>query len=120
MRAHRRPLVTAAVAGGLLCGLWFVPSANATGDGAPARPGTVQTQPQEQVQGQPQEQGQARSQAQGPSGSDSAQGAELADTGSFNTTPYLFGGLGFLSVGGVLLAHAHIRSGRAGLTPAAR
>ncbi|NGO68887.1 hypothetical protein G5C65_11080 [Streptomyces sp. SB3404] len=30
--AHRRPLITAAVAGGLLLGLWFVPSAKATPD----------------------------------------------------------------------------------------
>ncbi|MFG3252445.1 hypothetical protein [Streptomyces sp. NPDC048172] len=32
LSAHRRPLVTAAVAGGLLAALWFVPSANATQD----------------------------------------------------------------------------------------
>lgn len=104
MRAHRRSLVTAAVAGGLLCGLWFVPSANATGDGAPARSAT--------------------SQAQGDAGASThgtfEDGVELADTGSFDTTPYLAGGIGFLGAGAALLAHARIRAGREDLTPVAR
>ncbi|HEX5568565.1 MAG TPA: hypothetical protein VFY14_16850 [Streptomyces sp.] len=103
MRAHRRPLVTAAVAGGLLCGLWFVPSANATNDGVPDRSATSQ------------------SQAQITSGARAASdGVELADTGSLDTTPYLVGGLGFLGAGAVLLTHARIRSGRSGVTPVAR
>ncbi|MFG7946740.1 hypothetical protein [Streptomyces cacaoi] len=33
LAAHRRPLATAAAAGGLLLALWFVPSANAAPDG---------------------------------------------------------------------------------------
>lgn len=32
MTITRRPLLTAAAAGTLLCALWFVPSANATDD----------------------------------------------------------------------------------------
>ncbi|SEQ67848.1 hypothetical protein [Streptomyces radiopugnans] len=107
MRAHRRPLVTAAVAGGLLCGLWFVPSANATGDGEPAAAAS-RAQAGAQVQ----------TQAQTQTGS----GGEvlLADTGSFDTTPYLVGGLGFLGAGAALLVSARVRAGREGLTPAAR
>ncbi|MFH0242617.1 hypothetical protein ACGRHY_09280 [Streptomyces sp. HK10] len=102
MRAHRRPLVTAAVAGGLLCGLWFVPSANATGDGEPA--------------------GTAASRAQAGAQVQTGSGGELllADTGSFDSTPYLVGGLGFLGAGAALLVNARLRSGREGLTPAAR
>ncbi|MGK5448051.1 hypothetical protein [Streptomyces radiopugnans] len=109
MRAHRRPLVTAAVAGGLLCGLWFVPSANATGDGEPAAAAS-RAQAGAQVQTQTQSQPQAGS------------GGEvlLADTGSFDTTPYLVGGLGFLGAGAALLVNARVRAGREGLTPAAR
>ncbi|GAA2395508.1 hypothetical protein GCM10010420_21250 [Streptomyces glaucosporus] len=107
MRAHRRPLVTAAVAGGLLLGLWFVPSANATGEaGAADRPGASAAQ----VQGQ----------TPAASGNAAPAGVELADTGSFDTTPYFVGGLGFLGAGAALLAHARIRSGREGLTPAVR
>ncbi|WP_237720081.1 hypothetical protein [Streptomyces xiaopingdaonensis] len=36
LQTHRRPLLTAAVSGGLLLALWFVPSADATPDGARA------------------------------------------------------------------------------------
>ncbi|MEV5601050.1 hypothetical protein AB0L33_06370 [Streptomyces sp. NPDC052299] len=42
MAIARRPLLTAAAAGALLCALWFVPSANATGDTG-AAPGTAAT-----------------------------------------------------------------------------
>lgn len=45
MAIARRPLLTAAAAGALLCALWFVPSANATGDTGDtgAAPGTAAT-----------------------------------------------------------------------------
>ncbi|CAL9509870.1 hypothetical protein SUDANB106_03639 [Streptomyces sp. enrichment culture] len=109
MRAHRRPLVTAAVAGGLLCGLWFVPSANATGDGEPAAAAS-------RAQAGAQVQTQAQAQSQTGSGGE----VLLADTGSFDTTPYLVGGLGFLGAGAALLVNARVRAGREGLTPAAR
>ncbi|MFP8887557.1 MULTISPECIES: hypothetical protein [Streptomyces] len=116
MRAHRRPLVTAAVAGGLLCGLWFVPSANATGDGEPA--GTAASQTQTGTQTGTQTDAQAGAQDRPRAGS----GGEvlLADTGSFDTTPYLVGGLGFLGAGAALLVNARVRTGREGLTPVAR
>ncbi|MFD1830555.1 hypothetical protein ACFSJS_12865 [Streptomyces desertarenae] len=119
MRAHRRPLVTAVLAGGLLCGMWFVPSANATGDGAPARPATT-SQARVQEQAQPQEQDAVRTQAGTGAPGAFGEGARLADTGSLDITPYFLGGLGFLGAGAALLAHARIRSGREGLTPAVR
>lgn len=121
MRAHRRPLATAVLAGGLLCGMWFVPSANATGDGAPARPATTsQAQAQEQAQTQAREQDAVRTQTGTGTPGAFGEGTRLADTGSLDTTPYLLGGLGFLGAGAALLAHARIRSGREGLTPAVR
>ncbi|GAA2074238.1 hypothetical protein GCM10009801_28060 [Streptomyces albiaxialis] len=43
--AHRRPLVTAAVAGGLLLALWFVPSANATQEAPKGHPQVTDHQP---------------------------------------------------------------------------
>ncbi|MGQ4487619.1 hypothetical protein LRE75_14605 [Streptomyces sp. 372A] len=42
MAIARRPLLTATAAGMLLCALWFVPSANATGDTGSA-PGAAAT-----------------------------------------------------------------------------
>jgi hypothetical protein len=42
LSAHRRPLVTAAAAGGILCALWFVPTANASPD-RPAGPAPHQS-----------------------------------------------------------------------------
>ncbi|MET7638172.1 LPXTG cell wall anchor domain-containing protein [Streptomyces sp. NPDC005438] len=80
---HRRVLATTVAAGGLLCALWFVPSAKATSDdhSAPSQPGSRSSQPAE-----PQ--------------------AELANTGSVDTTPYVVGGLGFLALGGGLVAHS--------------
>jgi LPXTG-motif cell wall-anchored protein len=85
----RRPLLTATAAGTLLCALWFVPSANATGD-APARttPGST---PSPQVTTQ----ARAASEATDASGTD----LRLADTGSIDTTPYVIGGTLFLGVG---------------------
>jgi len=77
----RRPLLTATAAGTLLCALWFVPSANASQE-APAAP-------QHATQ-------QARAV---PLGSSESDGVELADTGSFDTTPYAVGGGLFLTLG---------------------
>ena len=89
MSSVRRPLLTATAAGTLLGALWFVPSANATGD-APARttPGTT---PSAQVTTQ----ARAASETTDTTGTDT----QLADTGSPDTTPYLVGGTLFLGVG---------------------
>ncbi|MFF7728266.1 hypothetical protein [Streptomyces sp. NPDC008001] len=86
----RRPLLTAVAAGSLLCAVWFMPTANATverTDRPAARPAPA-AQP--------------------------AQGAEqhlsLADTGSVDTTPYVFGGVAFVAAGGALVTTAVRRS----------
>ncbi|MEV7287107.1 hypothetical protein AB0O01_21490 [Streptomyces sp. NPDC093252] len=90
MSSARRPLLTAAAAGALLGALWFVPSANATDD-APAPATTPTTQARI-----------ATITTDDPSAADPAGlggGAELASTGSFDSTPYVVGGTLFLTVG---------------------
>lgn len=85
MSSVRRPLLTATAAGTLLGALWFVPSANATQD-TPAR-----TEPSVQ----------ATTQARVTTASTetSTDATRLADTGSFDTTPYVVGGTLFLTLG---------------------
>ncbi|WP_432028863.1 hypothetical protein [Streptomyces sp. 1222.5] len=100
MSSARRPLLTATAAGTLLCALWFVPSANASQDSS-ARGATTQsvtdyaaipvTQQARAVS--------AASTASGQETQETADGTELADTGSPDTTPYVVGGTLFLSVG---------------------
>ncbi|MER5858093.1 MULTISPECIES: hypothetical protein [Streptomyces] len=100
MSSARRPLLTATAAGTLLCALWFVPSANASQDSS-ARGATTQsvtdyaaipvTQQARAVS--------AASTDSGQETQESADGTELADTGSPDTTPYVVGGTLFLSVG---------------------
>ncbi|MFE0252092.1 hypothetical protein [Streptomyces sp. NPDC059010] len=102
----RRSLLTATAAGALLGALWFVPSANATGE-EPARtdPPTTSTM-------------QARAASEstdgtGSTGTDStaADGlagddTRLADTGAFDTTPYIVGGTAFLALGAGFVAYS--------------
>ncbi|MFI2412416.1 hypothetical protein [Streptomyces sp. NPDC018947] len=90
MSSARRPLLTAAAAGGLLCALWFVPSANATPESPAAE--AASTNPSPQVT----EQARALSVDTANSGDDSAR---LADTGSFDSTPYVIGGTACLGLG---------------------
>ncbi|WP_431043999.1 hypothetical protein ACQUSR_20295 [Streptomyces sp. P1-3] len=89
----RRPLLTAAAAGSLLCALWFVPSANATAD-RDDRSSTGQTQVEE---------------AEAPAASSDE--LNLADSGSIDVTPYLFGGTAFLGLG-VAMVTASVRRTR--------
>ncbi|MFI6287102.1 hypothetical protein ACIBCM_20540 [Streptomyces sp. NPDC051018] len=89
MSFARRPLLTAAAAGSLLCALWFVPSANATAEHG--------------------DNGRQRASA-GAQGEDSPD-LRLAATGSFDTTPYLIGGTAFLGVGVGFVAYATRRRG---------
>ncbi|GHB68766.1 hypothetical protein GCM10010377_69370 [Streptomyces viridiviolaceus] len=89
MSSARRPLLTAAAAGGLLCALWFVPSANATPDG-PAHK-TLSASPSPQVT----EQARVVSTDTAAAG----EGTRLADTGSFDSTPYVVGGSLCLTLG---------------------
>ncbi|MEV6552604.1 hypothetical protein AB0M57_28420 [Streptomyces sp. NPDC051597] len=88
MSVARRPLLTATAAGSLLCALWFVPSANATDEkpqSAPARPAAAAPSAAP---------GAAAGAAPG-----TQTGPALADTGSVDTSPYLFGGTAFLGLG---------------------
>ncbi|MCZ0987296.1 LAETG motif-containing sortase-dependent surface protein [Streptomyces diastatochromogenes] len=96
MSSARRPLLTATAAGTLLCALWFVPSANASQDG-PARATTEVTE----VTGTTRvtQQAKAISEATTADAADAADSTQLADTGSFDTTPYVVGGSLFLAVG---------------------
>ncbi|MFC8509786.1 hypothetical protein ACFU3J_35500 [Streptomyces sp. NPDC057411] len=88
MSVARRPLLTATAAGTLLCALWFVPSANATGE--------------QSAGGLPQS-----------SVTEEEQEPRLAETGGFDTTPYLLGGTAFLGVGAGFVTLAMRRGGRA-------
>ncbi|MEU6063237.1 MULTISPECIES: LAETG motif-containing sortase-dependent surface protein [Streptomyces] len=90
MSSARRSLLTATAAGTLLGALWFVPSANASQD-APARAETSATQVTQQAR--------AMSEATTETAADAADGTQLADTGSPDTTPYVVGGTLFLAVG---------------------
>ncbi|MBB1256684.1 hypothetical protein [Streptomyces alkaliterrae] len=116
MAAHHRPLATSAVAGGLLFALWFVPSANATYEsGKPAAPTTADAPAKAESSAA----GGASDDraADSPVGQDPAvDGPLLADTGSFDSTPYVAGGLAFLVFGAGLVAHS-VRRSRAEATP---
>ncbi|MDF3141860.1 MULTISPECIES: LAETG motif-containing sortase-dependent surface protein [unclassified Streptomyces] len=93
----RRSLLTATAAGALLGALWFVPSANATGD-EPAR-----TDPSVTRTTQVTQQARAASESTDDTAEDSTR---LADTGSFDTTPYIVGGTVFLALGAGFVAYS--------------
>ncbi|MFF7069454.1 LPXTG cell wall anchor domain-containing protein [Streptomyces pseudovenezuelae] len=78
-------MLTATAAGTLLGALWFVPSANATQD-SPAR-----TEPSAQATTQ--------ARVTTTNAETSTDDTRLADTGSFDTTPYVVGGTLFLTLG---------------------
>jgi LPXTG-motif cell wall-anchored protein len=87
-------LLTATAAGTLLCALWFVPSANATGGGSARDVSSVTPASQVTTQAR------VASTTTDTSAQDSsATDTQLADTGSFDTTPYVIGGTLFLGVG---------------------
>ncbi|MFJ8592827.1 hypothetical protein [Streptomyces sp. NPDC093598] len=88
MSSARRPLLTATAAASLLGALWFVPSANASD--TPVRD-AVSTSPSPQVTEQ------ARIAA--TTADASVTGTRLADTGSFDSTPYVIGGTCCLTLG---------------------
>ncbi|MFI1013795.1 hypothetical protein [Streptomyces sp. NPDC020965] len=74
----RRPLLTAIVAGALLCVLWFVPSAHGTAE----QPGLNSDR------------------------TGAAQQLRLTETGDRDTIPYLVAGAGVLAVGVGLVGYA--------------
>jgi LPXTG-motif cell wall-anchored protein len=107
----RRPLLTATAAGTLLGALWFVPSANASQD-APARTETatqVTTQARAASTTTSESSSESSSSQSSSESSESAAGTTarttaddgtlLADTGSFDTTPYVVGGTALLALG---------------------
>ncbi|MET8768170.1 LAETG motif-containing sortase-dependent surface protein [Streptomyces sp. NPDC004658] len=89
MSSARRPLLTATAAGTLLCALWFVPSANASQDTPARTPAPTQVTQARAV---------TVATAEGTEQA-AAEETELADTGSFDSTPYVVGGSLFLAVG---------------------
>jgi hypothetical protein len=93
-------LLTATAAGTLLCALWFVPSANAS-QNTPARETATASTPTRVTQVTEVTQvAQIRTVSAPRTGTDrAAEEAELADTGGFDTTPYVIGGSLFLAVG---------------------
>ncbi|MFF3711600.1 LPXTG cell wall anchor domain-containing protein [Streptomyces phaeochromogenes] len=93
----RRSLLTATAAGTLLGALWFVPSANATGDGTAEH--RTQTATTTALQTKAGNEAKAEAEASEESAAEAAVRTQLADTGSFDTTPYVVGGTLFLSLG---------------------
>jgi LPXTG-motif cell wall-anchored protein len=113
----RRPLLTATAAGTLLGALWFVPSANASQD-APVRTETT-TQVTTQARAASTTTADAadatratratadnastltavRTAADTTTDTTTGDGTRLADTGSFDTTPYVVGGTTLLALG---------------------
>ncbi|MGK5641937.1 hypothetical protein ACSNOK_27015 [Streptomyces sp. URMC 126] len=97
----RRPLSTALAAGALLCVGWLVPTAHATT--AHPEPGAAH----------PSSAHASTAHLPAPAPRD---GRRLADSGSVDTTPYVYGGLGFVAVGGALVTVA-VRRSRAASGP---
>ncbi|GAP50740.1 LPXTG-domain-containing protein cell wall anchor domain-containing protein [Streptomyces azureus] len=91
-------MLTATAAASLLGALWFVPSANATSD-SPVRD-AVAASPSPQVAEQ------ARIAATTAGDSVTGTGTRLADTGSFDSTPYVLGGTLFLTLGAGFVAYS--------------
>ncbi|GAA2320986.1 hypothetical protein OKJ48_28295 [Streptomyces kunmingensis] len=99
MSAARRSLFTATAAGTLLAALWFVPNATATPEHTSDTTSTVSTTSTD------------RSQVSTAVDTQSEQQLRLADTGTFDTTPYVVGGSAFLGLGVGFVAYS-VRRGR--------
>ncbi|MCX5266878.1 LPXTG cell wall anchor domain-containing protein [Streptomyces sp. NBC_00199] len=129
MSSARRPLLTATAAATLLGALWFVPSANAS-QGTPARTVTttqVTTQARAasttttgavtRASDRATDRGATRtlaaSEAVAENGAGVDDGVRLADTGSFDTTPYVVGGTTLLALGAGFVVYS-IRRERLG------
>ncbi|MFI1185460.1 hypothetical protein [Streptomyces californicus] len=93
MSVARRTLLTATASGTLLAALWFVPSANATGE-------------------RPAENAPAAASGQSADGAGDTSEIRLADTGpGLDTTPYLIGGTALLGIGAGFVTYSVRRSG---------
>ncbi|MEU0113104.1 LPXTG cell wall anchor domain-containing protein [Streptomyces bobili] len=102
MSSARRPLLTATAAGTLLGALWFVPNAQATQD-EPVRT-AVTTQVTTQARAVSADSTGTALTADTSDGTSG--GTRLADTGSFDTTPYIIGGTGLLALGAGFVAYS--------------
>lgn len=119
MSVARRPLLTATAAGALLCALWFVPSANATGEqsGVPRERSTPSV-PRADLEGSEaqvfrvSQVSDATGSSVGPAPADAPR-PRLADTGSVDTTPYVVGGSLSLGIGAAFVAYSVRRRTRA-------
>ncbi|MFI1045777.1 LPXTG cell wall anchor domain-containing protein [Streptomyces griseoruber] len=96
MSSARRPLLTATAAGTLLGALWFVPSANATQDTAARTETTTQVTAQARAASTATV---THATTASTASTTSDDGTRLADTGSFDTTPYVIGGTTLLALG---------------------
>jgi hypothetical protein len=96
----RRTILTATAAGTLLGALWFVPSANATvtDQGRVETPATPTPQVTQQAR--------VTSVDAATHVVPASDQTELADTGSPDTTPYIFGGTLFLGLGAGFVAYS--------------
>ncbi|WP_055531252.1 hypothetical protein [Streptomyces graminilatus] len=132
MSSARRSLLTATAAGTLLGALWFVPSANATAEKPAVQPveqrhraGTSMSSMSEHTQRISLTGTRATNASVSTStstsvgsatattatttsdtGTGAADGTRLADTGSFNTTPYVVGGTFCLGLGAGFVAYS--------------
>ncbi|MEU3054502.1 hypothetical protein [Streptomyces griseus] len=96
MSVARRTLLTATAAGTLLAALWFVPSANATGDTGENRPQSAPAAPADRA---------------AAGAAEDSSDARLADTGPGpETTPYLVGGTALLGLGTAFVTYSVRRS----------
>ncbi|MEU0342180.1 LPXTG cell wall anchor domain-containing protein [Streptomyces bobili] len=106
MSSARRPLLTATAAGTLLGALWFVPNAQATQDEPVRTAVTTQVTTQARaVSADSTGTALTADTSDGTSGGTSG-GTRLADTGSFDTTPYIIGGTGLLALGAGFVAYS--------------
>ncbi|MDX3528997.1 LAETG motif-containing sortase-dependent surface protein [Streptomyces sp. ID05-39B] len=108
MSSARRPLLTATAAGTLLGALWFVPNAQATQD-EPVRT-AVTTQVTTQARAVSADSTGTALTADTTLTADTSDstsgGTRLADTGSFDTTPYIVGGTALLALGAGFVAYS--------------
>jgi hypothetical protein len=92
-------LLTATAAATLLGALWFVPSANATQDNGAREQSTATATAQARAVSLAAGTTADTAAIAGTSVVDGVEETRLADTGSFDSTPYVVGGTLFLAVG---------------------
>ncbi|MFI7322273.1 LAETG motif-containing sortase-dependent surface protein [Streptomyces venezuelae] len=102
----RRSLLTTAAAGALLGALCFVPSANATSPTTHEAPRNENATSQHTTA--------SGTTSETASGTTTEASDRLAETGGFDTTPYVVGGTAFLSLGAGFVAFSARRERTSG------